>query len=68
MTTLWDERNMTDIYPNVSPYLLRPLRGICQSCKERIARAETELCEICEQNVQADVVDLDAADFRKWGG
>lgn len=54
MMQLWDEgcRNMT------SPYLLRPLRGICQSCKERIAREETGICESCYLDAQANVVDL----------
>lgn len=51
MVQLWDEgcRNMT------SPYLLRPLRSICQTCKERIARDETGLCDRCDENAQADI-------------
>ncbi len=38
-----------------SQYLLRPLRGICQKCFERLAMPESDQCGICRPNV----VDLD---------
>lgn len=42
----------------VSDYLNRPLRDLCPACKERPAKRETEVCERCELEAQANVVDL----------
>ena len=58
---------MTDKY--VSPPLKKPLRDLCPVCKERPAKQETEVCQSCEDDAQANVVDLDERrDFAKWGG
>lgn len=52
----------------VSPPLRKPLRDLCD-CGRGPKKAETEMCQHCEDDAQANVVALDERrDFAKWGG
>ena len=37
-------------------------------CGRGPKRAETEMCQHCEDDAQANVIPLDAADIKAWGG
>lgn len=41
---------------------------ICPVCRQRPAKPETEVCQRCEDDAQANVVDLDADHIKAWGG
>ncbi len=42
----------------ISEYVNRPLRDLCK-CKRGPVRAETEMCIHCEQDAQANVIEVD---------
>lgn len=42
----------------VSDYLKKPLRDLCR-CGRGPVKAETEMCQHCEDDAQANVVDLE---------
>ena len=39
----------------MSAYLDTPCRSLCPVCRERPAKQETELCQRCEDDAQADI-------------
>lgn len=40
----------------VSPYIAKhPIRELCPVCRERPAKQETEVCQTCEDDAQANV-------------
>ena len=46
---------------------IRRKQGQCH-CGRGPVRAETEQCESCDLDGQANVIDLDADHIRAWGG